>query len=82
MFGAEPIEPWTEEEEKEFEEDAAARLRACIIATLKATAAFAAIVLSIVPFSAGHQLNNHWQTARYLVYVEWHYGCGFSTRSP
>lgn len=69
MFGAEPIEPWAEEEQRELEEHAATRLRTCIIAALKAAAAFAAVVLCIVPFSAGHRLNSHWQTARYLVYV-------------
>jgi hypothetical protein len=69
MFGAEPQEPWSREEQEEFEAYASAQLRACIIGALKAAAALAINILCIVPFSAGHRFHSHWQIAKYLVYL-------------
>jgi hypothetical protein len=69
MFGAEPREVWSNEEAREFEEHASARLRACGFGALKAAAAFGLSILCIVPFSAGHRLHGHWATARYLVWI-------------
>jgi hypothetical protein len=67
MFGAEPQEQWTKEEQKEFEEHAAARLRACISSAVKAGVALLANLAIIVPFMAGHRLHGHWDQARFLV---------------
>jgi hypothetical protein len=67
MFGAEPQEQWTKEEQKNFEEHAAARLRACISSAVKAGVALLANLAIIVPFMAGHRLHGHWDQARFLV---------------
>ena len=69
MFGAEPQEPWSGEEEREFEAYASAQLRACAVGAMKATAALAINILCIVPFLAGHRLHNHWDIAKYLVFT-------------
>lgn len=69
MFGAEPQEQWTKEEAKEFESHASARLKSCIRSALWASAELAVVILCIVPFSAGHSLNAHWGSAKYLTYV-------------
>ena len=69
MFGAEPQEPWSKEEEREFEAHASARLRACNVAALKAAAALVINILCIVPFLVGHRLQSHWDIAKYLVFT-------------
>lgn len=67
MFGAEPQEQWTKEEQRDFEEHAAARLKACTASATKVGIALLANMAIIVPFSAGHWLHGHWQQARFLV---------------
>jgi hypothetical protein len=67
MFGAEPQEPWSNEEKQEFEVHASARLRACAVGAMRAGAALAINILCIVPFLAGHRLHNHWDIGKYLV---------------
>jgi hypothetical protein len=67
MFGAEPQERWTKEEQKHFEENAAARLRARISSAVKAGIALLTNLAIIVPFMAGHRLHGHWEQARFLV---------------
>jgi hypothetical protein len=69
VFGAEPQEPWSKEEEREFEAHASARLRACNVAALKAAAALVINILCIVPFLVGHRLHSHWDIAKYLVFT-------------
>jgi hypothetical protein len=69
MFGVEPQEHWTEEEQADFEEHAAARLKACKSSAAKAGAALLINIAIIAPFSAGHKLHSHWQQARFLVFT-------------
>jgi hypothetical protein len=67
MFGVEPQEQWTEEQQANFEEHAAARLKVSKSSAAKAGASPLINIAIIVPFSAGHQLHSHWQQARSLV---------------
>jgi hypothetical protein len=67
MLGAEPQERLTEQEQREFEEHAAARLQACISSMVKVGIALLANLAVIVPFSAGHFLHGHWKQAKFLV---------------
>ncbi|AFL90470.1 hypothetical protein Terro_4267 [Terriglobus roseus DSM 18391] len=67
MFGAEPQERWTREEQAEFERYAAERLKACKSSATKAGIALLVNVAIIVPFSAGHRFHSHWQQARFLI---------------
>lgn len=69
MFGAEPHEQWTKEEQANFEEHAAARLKACKSSAVMAGIALLINIAIIVPFSAGHRLHSHWQQARFLVFT-------------
>ena len=71
MFGAEPIEPASEEEVQEFEFYAAARLRRCTINAAWAASAFAVAVICLVPFLAGHRLHRYWESAKYLIWVSY-----------
>ncbi|MFT4114318.1 hypothetical protein [Silvibacterium sp.] len=67
MFGVEPHEQWTEEEQADFEIHAAARLKACKASAVKAGAALLLNIALIVLFRAAHQLHIYWQQARFLV---------------
>jgi hypothetical protein len=67
LFGAEPPLQLNREELKEFDEYAAARLKAQAVRALKAFAILAVNILCIVPFSAGHRLHSHWEVAKFLV---------------
>lgn len=67
MFGAEPPLRLNEEELKEFDEYAAARLKISAFAALKAFMFLAINILCIVPFSVGHRLHSHWEAAKFLV---------------
>lgn len=69
MFGVEPQEQWTQEERADFEEHAAARLKACKISASKAGAALLINIAMILPFSAGHQFHRYWQQARFLIFT-------------
>ncbi len=69
MFNAEPIEPWTEEERLEFEEDVRQELQRTIRSAAWAGLALLLACLCIVPFLAGHAWNRYWIWARYLLYV-------------
>jgi len=69
MFGIEPWEPVSEEEIREFELYVAANLKRCSIDAAWAAAAFAAVVICIIPFLAGHQLHRYWEIAKYLIWV-------------
>jgi hypothetical protein len=69
MFGAEAFEPASEEEIQEFELYAAAQLKRRIIDAAWATAAFATVVIFIIPFSAGHRFHRYWEIAKYLIWV-------------
>jgi hypothetical protein len=69
MFGVEPHEQWTEEERADFEEHAAARLKACKSSAVKVGTGLLINIALIVPFSAGHRLHSRWQQARFLVFT-------------
>ena len=75
MFGAEPFEEWSKEDAEEFEKYASVRLRGCVTSAGRAAVIFLISVLCLLPFTAGHPLNKHWNVARYLVYLSM--GCFF-----
>lgn len=68
MFGAEPQEPWSEEEKREFDAYTSAQTKSYAKRALRVAAAFAINVACIVPFLAGHRFHSHWHTARFLVW--------------
>ena len=67
MFGAEPPLRLSHAELKEFDEYAAARVKAAIFSALKVFSLLAVNIVCIVPFLAGYPLHRHWDVARYLV---------------
>lgn len=69
MFGAEPQEEWDEHDRVHFERNASTRLRACVIAALRAGALLLVTIGCLFPFMAGYSLNRYWDRARILVYV-------------
>jgi hypothetical protein len=68
MFGAEPQEPWSEEERREFKAYISARTKSYAIRALKAATALAINIACTVPFLAGHRFHIYWHTARFLVW--------------
>jgi hypothetical protein len=68
MFGAEPQENWDVQDRMDFERNASIRLRACVIAALRAGVLLLLTIGCLFPFMAGHYLNRYWDRARILVY--------------
>lgn len=69
MFGAEAQGEWNRKDAEEFERYASARLRSCFVSALRAALILLVSILCLLPFTAGHPLNSHWKTAKYLVYL-------------
>jgi hypothetical protein len=69
MFGAEPREKWDAQDRVDFERNASTRLRACVVAALRAGVLFIVTIACLFPFTAGHYLNRYWNSARILVYL-------------
>lgn len=67
MFGAEPQESWTQEEQTGFEEHAAARPNDAKSSALKAGIALLCNFAIIAPFSVV-QRQAYWPRARFLVF--------------
>ena len=67
MVDADPLEPWTKDEQAEFEKYASARLKVGKISAAKAGAAFLLNVIILLPFTAGFRSNVYWPQARFLV---------------
>jgi hypothetical protein len=75
MFGSEPQEEWTQRDIAKFERYAAMQLRRRVKSAVRAALVLLISVLCLLPFTAGHQLDKYWATARFLVYVTM--GCFF-----
>jgi hypothetical protein len=69
VFGAEPQENWDVQDRVDFERNPSIRLRACVIAALRAGVLLLVTIGCLFPFMAGHYLNRYWDRARILVYI-------------
>jgi hypothetical protein len=69
MFGAEPQEEWSKQEVEEFARYCSIQLRACVMCAVRAAFILLVSIFVLLPFTAGHSLNKHWNSARFLVYV-------------
>ncbi len=69
MFGAQPQEECDVQDRVDFERNASIRLRACVIAALRAGVLLLITIACLFPFTAGRYLNRYWDRARFLVYV-------------